>query len=99
MAPFAPLGEEPRPGLLGFADKDDIDETREVGLVHGSPWTADDRKDATAFELTEDFLQPLALHVHARHTDDVGARAAGKIDRLDILVDEGDVVPGWGQRC
>src|SRR6516162_7009693 len=94
---LAPLVEEPWPSLLGLANKYDIGETGEVVLVYRNPWAADDREGAAALELIEDFLHPLALDVHAGHAHDIGPGAAGKIDRLDVLVDEGDLMSGRGQ--
>ncbi len=39
-----PFLEEPRPGLLGLADEDDVDEAVEPVLGHADPGAADDRR-------------------------------------------------------
>src|SRR5439155_9527065 len=78
-------------------DKDDIGETDEIVFLHSDPSTANDREYAAALELAENFLHPGTLDVHSGHADDVGPGAARKVDRLHILVDQGNAVPRRGQ--
>ena len=49
-------------------------------------------------QFAEDLTHADALHHHAGDADDVGPGAAREVDRLDILVDDRQAMPGRGQR-
>ena len=50
------------------------------------------------FSSVEDLPHPDPLHAHAGEADDVGPGNALEVDRLDVLVDQGDGVLGGRQR-
>jgi len=81
-----------RPGLVRLADEDDVDEIPEIGLPNGNPRAADHHEHAPVLELGEDLPHAVTLDVHPGKADDVGARAAVEVDRLHVLVDQGDAV-------
>ena len=88
MLTLLPRGEEAGPGFLGLADEDDVGEVSEIVLGHRDPRPSDDREGATPLEFFEDGAHAGALHDHPGDANDVRARAALEIDRLDVLVDQ-----------
>ena len=92
-----PLREEPGPGLLSFADKEDIDEVAEVVFRHSDHGPADHGEHPAPFQIGQDLLHPVPLDAHAGGADDVGAGAALEVDGLNVLIDQGDVVPSRSQ--
>ena len=94
-----PVHEEPWPGFLGLADKDDICEIAKVAFVDADPRTADNRECAEPLELSQDLSHAHALHDHPGYPNDVGFGAPGEIDWLDILINDCQPVMRWGDRC
>ncbi len=92
VEPVLPLAQELRPGLLGLADEDDVGQALEVVFLDRHQRPADDGEDPASLQLGEDLLHPEPLDAHAGHADDVGPGAALVVDRLDVLVDQGDGV-------
>src|SRR5262249_11254282 len=92
VSALLPLAEEAGPGFVGLADEQDVGKLAEVVFLDGCPGTADDDERAAALQLGDDLPHPPALDHHAGEADDVGAGAALEVDRLDVLVEQGDGV-------
>ncbi len=93
-----PFVEEPRPGFLGLADEDHVGQVAEIILLDGHPRAARHAEAAALLQLGEDLLHAEPLHAHPRDADDVGPLATLPVDRLDVLVDQGDRVLARRQR-
>src|SRR6478736_3877578 len=98
MLPPSPLLKKLRPGRLRFADEDHVGEAFEVMLLHTDPRTADNGENTTGFEFPENLAHSMPLNAHAGEPHDVGPRQTVEVDRLDVLIDDRQAMPVWGQR-
>jgi hypothetical protein len=96
--PGLPVAQEPRPGVLRLADEDRVRAVAEVVLGDADPRPADHHEASAPLELRHQLEHAMALHAHPGDADDVGVLAAGEIDLLDVLVDQGDAMFRRGER-
>ena len=92
MTALLPLAQKRWPGVVRFADEDDICKTFERLGFDGGHWPPDNRHHATRSTLFENFDQPAPLNAHPRQADEVCTAETLEINIFDVLIDQSHLV-------